>query len=207
MKKLLLLSLLCGSAVMFSMKPKKPNYTLTIVMHGDYEERELKTGKKIDNLVLDNKELYGEIKKNSIISVKSFALPNKKEQYGEYRLVITTDKTTKRFSANGKVIFTLDYNERAKENDSYEAPLFGKLLNDLASFKENNLEKIKSFFYEKKSHKGCRSDLLNTIFVEVLDESPEIVFPTAYEQKKRYDSTIAPLYEISKNRSYKLKHF
>ena len=228
MKRLLLLSFLCASAVLFSMKKEdvptfifkkkyfnnegEVNCSVITAVFPRYEERELTTYGTIDNVQLQqipDREIYGEIKENSIISVKSFAISNPKikKNYGEYRLTIAIDKETQRFNATGNVIFSFDYCEKAQKNDHYEDPLFDALQNDLANFKKNNLELIKSFVHDEKSKEGIKDEMLDVVFTQVLEEAPQIAFPKAY-QEKRLKSIQESLYQIVLNKKFrKLKHY
>lgn len=211
MKQLLLLWLLCGSAVTFSMDQKykmnqkyKKNYSIALAVFNTYEQRELTTKniKSSDEVAVENKEIYGEIKKNSRTLVTSFPFPSREKQYAEYRLTTYNDQRT-----NGKVIFTLDYNEKAKKNDSCAAPYFVKLENDINDFKEKNLEIVKKILHEKTISKNENAKRLDCLFTQVLDECPVIVFPNAYWEKKE-KNMINPIYLLSQEKNgYKLKHY
>ncbi len=181
MKKLLLLSIMNVSCSIFAMR----NYTEAQV-----------TDKLSNYTYTQGQSLYTG---GNILHTASFSLKNDQKKPWLF-LEISYNKKEFRTDTSADVYFDGKYVENAKRHDAIDSNEFKMLVSDIELFKEKYLTNVKMFFDQLFEGDSLKNEQRMKMIVSILDESPEKVFPKAYEYKK--------MYEISKNnRCYRLKHF
>lgn len=161
MKKLLLLSIVNASCSIFAMR----NYTEAQV-----------TDKLSNYTYTQGQSLYTG---NNILHTASFSLKNDQKNPCLF-LEIRYNKKEFRTDTKANVYFDRKYVENAKLHDTIDSNEFKVLVSDIELFKEKYLTHVKMFFDQLLKEDSLNNKRRMEMIVSVLDESPEIAFPNAY---------------------------